>query len=246
MASSSADAAKWIGDVMEDGRPLRQLDERLFSVLPEGTAGHAYDRRARAYDWMIGSRVYNRVAWGSSPAGYRRFARRAVQSAPGGWFLDAGCGTLLLTADAYLATPARPIVVLDQSLGMLQRARERVLGGGKRLPPHVVFLQADLLDLPFRPGAFRTVMSMGILHLFPDAGPLAASLESLLLPDGGLFLTALVENGRLGDRYLRLLHRQGEVAQPRTAAVLEAQLRDALRRPLDYSVTGNMAYAVAD
>jgi SAM-dependent methyltransferase len=245
VASASADAAKWIEDVMGDGRPLRQLEERLFSVLPEGTAGHAYDGRARAYDRMIGSGLYNRIAWGTSPADYRRFARRAVQSAPGGWFLDAGCGTLLLTADAYLAAPTRPIVVLDQSLGMLKRARERVLGGGKRLPPHIVFLQADLLDLPFRPGAFRTVMSMGMLHLFADAGPLAAKLESLLLPDGGLFLTSLVENGRLGDRYLRLLHRQGEVAAPRTAAALEAQLRAVIRRPLDYTVTGNMTYAVA-
>lgn len=246
MASSSADAAKWIGDVMADGRPLRHLDERLFSVLPEGTAGHGYDRRARAYDRMIGSRLYNRVAWGSSPAHYRRFARRAVGSAPGGWLLDAGCGTMLLTADAYLAAPSRPVVVMDQSLGMLRRARERVLGGGKRLPPHVVFLQADLLDLPFRPGAFRTVMSMGMLHLFADAGPLAARLESLLLPDGGLYLTSLVENGRLGDRYLRLLHRQGEVAAPRTAAALKLELRASIRRPLSYSVTGNMAYGVAE
>lgn len=74
-------------------------------------------------------------------------------------------------------------------------------------------------------------------------GPLAASLESLLLPDGGLYLTSLVENGRFGDRYLRLLHRRGEVAAPRTAAALEVQLRGALRRRITFSVTGNMAYA---
>jgi SAM-dependent methyltransferase len=245
VASPSADAARWIGDVMAGGRPLRQLDERLFSVLPEGTEGHRYDGRARAYDRMIGSRLYNRIAWGTSPGDYRRFARRAVQSAPGGWFLDAGCGTLLLTADAYLAAPTRPIVVLDQSLGMLRGALERVLEGRRKLPPHIVFLQADLLDLSFRPGSFRTVMSMGMLHLFPDAAPVAAGLQSLLMPDGSLFLTSLVENGRLGDRYLRLLHRQGEVAAPRTAAALQAQLRGAVTRPLAYSVTGNMAYAVA-
>lgn len=245
MASAPADAAKWIGDVLADGAPLRQLDERLFSVLPADAPGHRYDGRARAYDRMIGSRLYNRVAWGSSPADYRKFARRAVDSAPGGWFLDAGCGTLLLTADAYLANPLRPIVVLDQSLGMLRRGMERVLGGGRKLPPQVVFLQADLLDLPFRPGAFRTVMSMGMLHIFPDVAPLAASLESLLMRDGGLYLTSLVENGRLGDRYLRMLHRQGEVAAPRTADALESFLRGAVTRPLAYSVTGNMAYAVA-
>jgi ubiquinone/menaquinone biosynthesis C-methylase UbiE len=244
VASASADAAKWIGDVMADGRSPRQLDDRLFSVLPEGTTGHLYDGRARAYDRMIGSRLYNRIAWGTSPAEYRRFARRAVQSAPGGWFLDAGCGTLLLTADAYLAAPTRPIVVMDQSLGMLQRARERVLGGGRRLPPHIVFLQGDLLDLPFRANSIRTVMSMGMLHLFPDAASVAAGLESLLMPDGALFLTSLVENRPLGDRYLRLLHRQGEVAAPRSASMLEAALRAALTRQLEYSVTGNMAYAV--
>ena len=238
------DAAAWIEDVT-DGRALRRLDERLFSALPEGAPGHRYDGRAAAYDRMIGSRLYNRVAWGTSPAHYRAFARRAVRSAPGGWFLDAGCGTLLLTADAYRAAPDRPIVVLDQSLDMLQRARARLADARGKTPPHVAFLQADLLDPPFRPGAFRTVMSMGMLHLFDDAATLAASLEALLLPDGGLYLTSLVENGRLGDRYLRFLHRQGEVAAPRTAAVLESQLCGALRRRLDYSATGNMAYAVA-
>lgn len=221
------------------------MDERLVSALPEDAAGHRYDGRAAAYDRMIGSRLYNRIAWGTSPAHYRAFATRAVESAPGGWFLDAGCGTLLLTADAYRAAPGRPTVVLDQSLGMLRRARARLADARGKTPAHVAFLQADLLDPPFRPGAFRTVMSMGMLHLFADVGPIAARLESLLLPDGDLYLTSLVENGRIGDRYLRFLHRRGEVAAPSTAAALESQLRGALRRPLEYSVTGNMAYAVA-
>jgi SAM-dependent methyltransferase len=245
MASAPADAAAWIGDVLAEGRTLRPLDDRLFSVLPEDAPVQPYDGRARAYDRMIGSRLYNRVAWGASPADYRRFARQAVQSAPGGWFLDAGCGTLLLTSEAYLAAPDRPIVVVDQSLGMLQRARERVLGGGRKLPSHIVFLQADLLDLPFQADSFRTVMSMGMLHLFPDAASVASALHSLVRPDGSLFLTSLVANGRLGDRYLRFLHRHGEVAAPRTALALETLLRGVLPSSLAYSVTGNMAYAVA-
>jgi hypothetical protein len=89
------------------------------------------------------------------------------------------------------------------------------------------------------------VMSMGMLHLFDDVAPLAALLESLLLPDGALFLTSLVENGRFGDRYLRMLHRQGEVAAPRGAAALKTALQHAIVRPLVYSATGNMAYASA-
>jgi hypothetical protein len=36
------------------------------------------------------------------------------------------------------------------------------------------------------------------------------------------------------------------VAAPRSAAALEALLRAALRRPLAYSVTGNMAYVVTE
>jgi hypothetical protein len=40
-----------------DGRPAREVEPGIFSVLPPGTPEQRYDRRARAYDRMIGSRL---------------------------------------------------------------------------------------------------------------------------------------------------------------------------------------------
>lgn len=224
-------------------RPVRELQPGILSALPDDTPGQRYDSRARAYDRMIGSRLYNRIFWGSAPDEYRAFARRAVASSDSGWFLDAGCGTLLLTAEAYAAASHRPVIALDKSLGMLQRARERLLEINPAASEHVVFLQGDLLDLPFKAHSFRTVLSMGMLHLFDAAVPLVRSLDRLVEPGGQLFLSSLVTTGRFGDRYMRFLHRAGEIAAPRTADALKRTLLDTLGPHITWSVVGNMSYA---
>ena len=237
-------ASSRLSEILLADRTSR-AEDGIHTVLPPGIAGHRYDGRARVYDLLIASRLYNRVVWGSRPDDYRRFARRAVGAAAEGWHLDAGCGTLLLTADAYLAHPERPIVVLDQSRDMLTRARDRVCARtGGTLPGHIVFLQGDLLDLPFRPGSFQTILCMGMLHLFDDAGRVATDLKRCLGPDGALYLTSLVKNGRLGDRYLDFLCEKGEVARPRSRDALHTSLTASLEHPFAFETRGNMAYAV--
>lgn len=218
----------------------------MFSVLPVGTTGQRYDKRAQAYDRLIGNRLYNRMFWGSSPPDYRSFARQAAGSSNRGWLLDAGCGTMLLTAAAYVQAPERRVVALDKSLGMLRRAKERLAEVDADVADRVVFLQADLLDLPFREGSFETVLSMGMLHLFDSVRLLTSSLERLLSPTGRLFISSLVETGRVGDFYLRFLHRSGEVARPRQAGELEQTLRETLAHDFTFFLTGNMAYAASD
>lgn len=156
-----------LSDLLDD-RPVRECGPGIFSVLPADTPGQRYDSRARTYDRMIGNRLYNRLLWGCSPEYCRAFARRAVASAPSGSLLDAGCGTLLFTADAYSAAPG-----------------------------------------------------------------------------GQLFVTSLVANGRFGDRYLRLLHRAGELAPPRDTAALERAFRQVLPGGFSYSVVGNMVFATS-
>lgn len=233
-------ASERLADLLQPAFPLRRLGDGLFSVLPDDAPGHPYDARAAAYDAVVGSRLYNRLFWGTSPRRYEAFARAAVASRLSGWLLDAGCGTLRFTAPAYL-TAHRPIVVLDRSLGMLERARDRVAAQAGGLPGHLVFLQADLLDLPFRPATMETVLCMGMLHLFDKPTRLVASLRALLVPGGTCYLTSLVENDRFGDRYLRFLHRAGEVAPPRHAEALQALLAPAF----SVCLQGNMAYAAA-
>ena len=145
-------------------------------------------------------------------------------------------------APTQAAAPHRPVIALDKSIGMLQRAQERLHEIDPAAIDHVVFLQGDLLALPFKPHSFRTVLSMGMLHLFDAAVPLVRSLDRLVEPGGHLFLSSLVTNGRFGDRYMRFLHRAGEIAAPRSADTLKHALLDTLGPHIGWSVIGNMSY----
>ncbi len=199
-------------------------------------------RLAAGYDRVIGHPLYQRLTFGNHPADYAAFARAALAAAPGGLFLDAGCGSLLFTAGVYRRA-VRPIVALDESLGMLRRARARLAGPDGRLPAHVLLLQGDLFDLPFRTASFPTVLAEGVLHLVAAAEGLVGALDALVADGGGLYLTSLVTSGRPADLYLRWIHLLGEVARPRGAEELRHLLARAARPPQAYTVKGNMAYA---
>ncbi|MDQ4048248.1 MAG: class I SAM-dependent methyltransferase [Actinomycetota bacterium] len=139
--------------LLASGRSLRPASPEVLSALSTHDEGAPYDRRASFYDRLIGSRVYNRLAWGASVTDYRAFAAEAL-AADDGPFLDAGCGTLVFTATAYRKA-SRPLVLVDLSLGMLRRGAER-LGDAPAM-----LVQADLLDLPFAPNRFSTVACFG-------------------------------------------------------------------------------------
>jgi SAM-dependent methyltransferase len=240
---SSPDQLK---EVIAEGRTIRLAEEGIYSVLPEAAHEHLYDRRAAVYDFVVGTRLYNRVMWGTSPLDYTAFARRAVTSQPSGRFLDAGCGSMLFTARAHLEG-GRQIVAFDQSLRMLRRARARLIELGGSVPARVLLLQADLSDLPFRPGTFQTVLCMNVLHQFADAATLIPQLKTLLDDKGQLYLTSLVSNRRfVGDRYLDILYQAGEFVRPRSSAEFKKLLDESLGRELTYRTEGNMAYAATD
>ena len=233
-------------EVVAGGRTLRPSGEGIYSVLPGEAGAHDYDRRAAIYDAVVGMRIYNRVMWGAARRDYEAFARRALAPGGGGLVLDAPCGSLLFSAAAY-AESGRRVVALDQSLGMLRRARARLSESAGAVPEGVVFLQADLDDLPFRAGSFDTVLCMNVLHLYRgDAGALVANLGRLLKDGGRLCLTSLVRGGRpVGDGYLRLLHRAGEFVRPRSEGELRGLLEKSLGQKVDCETKGNMAYATA-
>jgi SAM-dependent methyltransferase len=232
---------------VSDERALREVEEGIYSLLPEAAAhGHLYDRRAAVYDFFVGTRLYNRVMWGDSPLRYAAFARRAFASTPAGRLLDAPCGSLLFSVGAYLAS-RRPVIALDQSIAMLRRARARLLDAAGRVPANVVFVQGDLSRLTFRHGSFQTILCMNVLHQYDDAATLIPQLKSLLTGEGHLFLTSIVTNGRfIGDAYMRMLHRAGEFVRPRSSVELKELLEGSLNGRVAYRVEGNMAYAATD
>ena len=229
--------------VLATGAVPRPIDSGIWSVIPEGTPSQRYDGRARLYDRLIGSRLYNRVAWGTSPAAYAAFAHQAAAYGNGP-LLDAGCGTLVSTAAIHAAS-GRPTVLVDISRDMLAVARQRLVAMGGHIPDHLVFLQADLRHLPFRDSVFGSVLCPGMLHLFDDVEIIAAALARVTAPAGCLFMTSLVTDRWLGARYLGALHRSGEVARPRSAAELVGRLGSAasgLARPVTLRIDGGVAF----
>lgn len=230
-------------EVLAEDRSVTLVEEGVYSVLADASREHHYDRRATVYDLVVGTRLYNSVMWGSSPLDYVNFARQAVASRTDGTLLDAACGSMLFTAPVYLEC-TRKIIAFDQSLAMLRRARKRLMGLSRSVPDHILLLQADLADLPFRFNSFYTILCMNVLHHFEDAADLLPNLKRLLTDDGHLYLTSLVSNNRfIGDRYVDFLYANGEFVRPRSNLELKEMLGRSLSQEVCYRVKGNMAFA---
>lgn len=202
-------------------------------------SGARYDRRAAVYDRLVRSRVYNRIAWGSAPDDYGRFAASAVASSTGP-LLEIAAGSAAATADLH-ARSQRPTVLVDLSRPMLERAAQRIAAATDTgdVPGHIRLMQSDLFALPFPAHEFSTILGLGLTHLFDDPSGLVGALRPLLAPGGHLYIAGLVAETRRGRWYLEGLHRSGEVAGPKTAE----ELRAALAGAVSFHTTGCMAYA---
>ncbi len=233
-----------LDDLVPSSTTLREARPGIRSALPPDTEEAHYDSRAAAYDWVVGSAIYNRLVWGASPERYRAFVRRAV-AAGDGPLLDAGTGSAVFTAGAY-ADADRPLILVDRSLGMLAAARDRIAErAGGTLPTSVTLLQADANTLPFHNGCIETVLSMGMLHLFDDVAGHVAALARVLKPGGRLFAMALVAEQWPGRAYLRLLQRAGEVAAPRTDGEMRQAVESGIGADVDGDLEGCMGFLTA-
>jgi len=231
-----------LAEVLLENRRAQLIDDDIYSVLPDASRVHHYDKRASAYDFVVSTNLYNLAMWGSSPSDYVAFARQALTSADEGIFLDAGCGSLLFTAPLYLNSN-RQIIAFDQSLAMLRRARQRLVKLAGALPEHIRLMQSDLTDLPFRSNRFRTVLCLNVLHQFADAATLISHFKRLLTSDGRLHLTSLVLNNRfVGDSYLKVLHATGEFVRPRSLLEVKEIFNKDFSTEVNCHAKGNMAF----
>lgn len=220
---------------------LEEVDEGIFSCLGKADRRSDYDKKVGAYDFIVGNRFYNRIVWGNWPSEYREFCRQALASTPGGTYLDAGCGSLVFTASLYSEASNKLIVLLDRSLGMLTKGRDRIRQLKGRVPDNIKFLQGDIFDLPFRDQVFDTVASYGVLHIFDDKTGMLAEMERVKQPGGHIFFSSLAGNNTLGRHYLEMLRKAGEVAECHSS---ESLARALSAMPFQYGINtiGNMAY----
>jgi ubiquinone/menaquinone biosynthesis C-methylase UbiE len=140
------------------------------------------ERRRRAeerFDTLYAP-TYDRDEGGISPT-HRRFVARLIrQCPPGGRILDAACGTgkyFGMVLDA-----GRQIVGVDQSVGMLARARAKY--------PMVPTEKIGLQELAYE-AEFDAAMCVDAMeNVFPEDWPLVlANLRRALRPGGHLYLT---------------------------------------------------------
>lgn len=219
---------------------LRLVEPHLYTVYEDDGHRNVYDTMRPLYDLVMGNRVYNRLMWGYRTSDFASFCREALTTSTGGWVLDAGCGSLIFTAQTYADYTDRSLVLLDQSIEMLRAAKSRLLRLRREIPSNVVFLHGDALHLPFDAGSFRTVICMNLLHVLPDVRQAVLGLKKVATDAGGLFFTTLVANRRFGDRYMTLLSRKGLIV-PRTADEVVGVFHD-LSIPIRHHVSGNMMF----
>lgn len=220
---------------------LEEVDEGIFSCINRIDRQSDYDKKVNAYDLVVGNAIYNRVVWGNWPSNYAKFCNQALTSMPGGIYLDAGCGSLVFTASAYAGADNKLIVLLDRSIGMLRKGRERIKRHCGEIPKNIVFIQGDIFSLPFQDTSFDTVASFGVLHIFEEKTDLLAELDRVRKQSGQVFFSSLVGNNTLGRRYLNILKKAGEVATCDSSQSLISLLS---RSPFEYKLNtiGNMAY----
>jgi ubiquinone/menaquinone biosynthesis C-methylase UbiE len=224
----------------EDNSPF-EIESAVYSLVPKENSVHHYDDKVNIYDAIIGNRFYNRLIWGNWPKNYRAFCRAAVSTADIGPVLDVGCGSLVFTHSVYSNIANRPLILLDRSIGMLLKGKQRLIDNLGEVPENICFLQADALNLPFKPESIKTVISFGLLHIFKNPDLLLSELMRVITVDGGLFATSLVANNWLSTHYLRALKNSGEVGTVHSEESLREYVSS--RYPqLHLNSIGNMAY----
>lgn len=139
----------------------------------------------------------------------------------------------------HTADRIAPLVLVDRSLAMLNRAAQRMRGHD---PNRVAFVQADLFDLPFARAATPPWPVHGLLHLFDDLDAILRALQSPLADSGTLLATSLTAETRRSRWALRQMARTGEAAAPRRQSELQTAVHDALGTPPEVRREGAMVY----
>ena len=128
---------------------FNKVSENIYSVLSPNDRYSVYDEKARMNDILVGNSIYNRLIWGYWPSQYEAFCRQSLASSSGGVYVDAGCGSLFFTANVYASCKDKRLILMDRSLDMLKRGRDRILKKLGGVPDNIIFIQGDVFILPF-------------------------------------------------------------------------------------------------
>jgi SAM-dependent methyltransferase len=233
-------AESTLSEIMLENVSFGLIEPHIYSVYSQVENVGSYDRFGSIYDVVACNRLYNRLVWGYWISDFRALCLDALRSAADGWVLDAGCGSLAFTARTYAQYFERPVVLLDQSMKLLRMAKARLVNLHGSVPPNMVFLHADALELPFKPKSFTTIILMNLLHCLDDVRKVLFGLKNVMTEGATVSFSTLIKSGRFADNYLNMLGNANAVV-PRTADQLLG-IFDEVGMQVRHHVSGNMAF----
>ncbi len=147
----------------------------IFSTLQDFTSGYS----------PVESFLFDRLCRRAT-ASLHDFALDHIGAAvsPGMRLLDVGCGGGRFALRIAERFPDVTIVGLDLSPEQIARAKRR----SRALADRVSFVQGTALDLPFDPGAFDLVYSVGSLKHWPEPERGLRECVRVLAPRGKLWV----------------------------------------------------------
>ncbi|MGO9570830.1 MAG: class I SAM-dependent methyltransferase [Desulfomonilaceae bacterium] len=233
-------AESTLSEIILENVRFRLVEPHIYSIYSQVENVGSYDKFGSIYDVVACNRLYNRLVWGYWTRDFYALGLDALRSAADGWVLDAGCGSLAFTAGTYAQYSERPIVLLDQSIKLLRMAKARLMNVHGGVPPNMVFLHGDALELPFKPKSFTTIISMNLLHCVDDVTKVLQGFKNVMADGATVSFSTLIKSGRLSDSYLNMLGK-ADALVPRTADQLLA-IFDEVAMLVEYHVSGNMAF----
>jgi tRNA (cmo5U34)-methyltransferase len=108
--------------------------------------------------------------------------------------LDVGCGAGNYTLKLLERLPGLNATLMDLSLPMLERARQRV---GEKTSGQVQTLQTDVRAAELGEGKFDVILAAAVLHHLRDEGEWAAVFSKFyrcLRPGGSIWISDLIEH----------------------------------------------------
>ena len=193
----------------------KQVEEHIYSGFEHDN--HApYDSKAKLYERVVRSSIYNKLMWGTTPSDYIRFAKEALDSCTG-TILDVGCGGLSHTGKLY-AHSTKQLILLDYSIEMLRLGKARILKHHNPFPENIHMLHADAFNLPFAKESLDNVVSFGVMHLFSRKAEYVTNLLDVLKTGGRFYFTTHTTDRRLSRRYIEHLQKQHEISNALSSA----------------------------
>jgi ubiquinone/menaquinone biosynthesis C-methylase UbiE len=226
------------------GRALERRDGWLIVAVSPKDLPITTRSRFEVYGRPLAARVYDldvllasRLLYGAAVKRQADFLDEALEETirtdlP---LLDVPGGSgLVLTRALGRRLRRPPLVIADVSEQMLRRTRARI-------GEDPLYVLADVANLPFAAATFGAAHSGNGFHVFPDTKAAASQIARVTNPEGSVFATTWVLNGRsLPERLMRAFAKRGLCNEPRPRTYFQAAFEQAGLQTTRAEITGSL------